>query len=556
LTVARTPAAPVSDRATGRQAALAVTAVALALRLIHLAWIHGHPFYTLAEQWADTDMHQFLAWARHLAAGDWLDRETFRPWFDWQAGIAPPGIWREWYGAHVYYQPPLYPYLLAIGIAVTGSLDVFRVAQAALGAVNCGLIATLAWRVAGPRAAWIAGGAAALYAPFILYDAELLRGTVVMTTHLLMLLALVRWHAGRRAADALLAGSAFGLSWLADPSILLFAPLAMAWMASAAPKREWIALRAPALFAAGAAAALIPLAARNAAVGAPLLSSTTRGPLAFVMGNAPDARPAGAYIPTSTGSILNASGYRMGATMRETLRRYDGHYGALLSKQWDKLTSLWGAYEVPDNPSFYYAARVSPVVGWGLRFLPVAALGLIGLGIALQQARRGMALAALVPLFVLATHGVFLLAHVNSRYRQPLAMAVIMLSGTAAAWAWENPRRRAAGVIAAAAVAALLLPKNPPDGYGYDRPAEYVMVARAFQQRGETGRAISEMKAAAEAARRETPFRRHLPSLLYELGTMQAAAGDRQGAEQSFKAVLAEDPAFEEATQALEDLHR
>ena len=566
---------------SGRKLFLAAAAAGLAARLTHAAFIQGHPFWDLASIWTNSDMHQYLAWAGRLAAGDWLDVDTFRPYFDYQRAIAPPEVWNAWFGQHVYYQPPLYPYLLALALKTAGGTGLFRVAQLALGAVNCGLAALLGARLFGARAGLLAGLACAGYAPFVMYDAEILRGTVVMTTQLMLLLALAGMPGGgggARRTRATAAGGAFGLAYLAEPSILLFLPLALGWMAwvirmDAAPRpvegpgrrasppaagaaaRVAAAAAACGLFLTGAAAALSPLIARNAAVGAPLLSSTTRGPIGFVMGNAPDTHPAGAMVPPSTGLILSRSGYGMLSTMRETLRLYQGSYGPLLRKQWEKLVSVWSAYELPDNPSFYYAARVSPVVRWGLRFLPVAALGLAGLVLALAAARQSPA-AALLPLFLLATHGLFVLAHVNSRYRQPIALALILLAGHAAVTAWRD-RGRAAATVAGVALAALVvLPKGPPEGYGYDRPAEYVLAARLYQDRGAPAEAVAEMTAAIDAARREPPYRGMLPTLLYERGTMQIRAGRRGEAAASFREALAEDPGFAEAREALVELER
>ena len=536
----------------------------LAVRWAHLSFIRDHPFYRLLEVWPDSDMYQFAAWAKHLASGDWLDAETFRPFFSWQEGIATREVWNSWFGAHVYYQPPLYPYLAAAVLAATGSLDTLRLGQAALGALNCGLAAVLASRLYGAAAGWLAGAAAALYAPFILYDAELLRGTVVITTQLLLLSALARGHEGRAhpgwSRSALVAGLSFGISYLADPVIVVFLPLALGWIwwsatmggvkGAALASRAAVGLKAPALFLAGAAMALAPLAARNIAVGAPLLSSTTRGPLAFVMGNAPDANPAGAFIPQSTGAILHRSGYGMGSTISETLRLYQGDYAALRAKQWSKLEALWGAYEIPDNPSFYYAARVSPAVAYGLRFLPVAALGLVGLAVSIRPALRDPAM-ALVPLHLLACNLIFLLAHVVSRYRQPMAMALVLLAGRAVAVAIGGGRVAGFGVPAAAVALLFCLPWAPPAGYAYDRRTEYVLSAELFAQRGQIERAAAEINDLIGRARAEPQLDHDVPGLLYKLGTMQAAAYRHEDAVASFRAALQEDPQYGEAAEAL-----
>lgn len=533
-----------------RRLFIAVTAVAAAVRLAHLAFIAGHPYHEFWSVWKESDMYQYVAWARHLAAGDWLDTATFRAWFAWQAAIAEPATWNAWYGEHVYYQPPLYPYLVAAVLRVTGSLDFFRLLQLMTGALNCGLLALLAERVFTRSAGWLAGLAAAVYAPFILYDAEILRGTVVMTTQLLMLIALVR----RRPAWA---GAAFGVGYLAEPSILLFGPMAIAWIAwtgggAEARTGRWERWKPAAAFAGCAALSLAPLVARNLLVSAPLLSSTTRGPLAFVMGNAPDAQPAGAVIPGSTAAILAKSGYRMGGTIAETLRQYRGRYLPLLEKQLLKLRCLWSAYEVPDNPSFYYAARVSPVIRYGLRFLPVAAFGLVGLGLVLPRIRREPD-AALLVLFLAAAHALFLLAHVVSRYRQLIVIPCLLLGAYALVTAaHEGIRsRRCAGIVAAAAGIALLLPWGPPEGYGYLRIAEYKMASTIYVERGATGRAVEEMRSLIRQVEADPVSTHLLPGAWYQLGLLQTGAGDHAGAAASYREALRADPEFGEAFDAL-----
>ena len=75
-----------------RRLLFAVTLAAAAVRLAHLGFTAGHPYHDFWTLWKESDMFQYVAWARHLAAGDWLDRETFRPWFTWQAGIAQPPV--------------------------------------------------------------------------------------------------------------------------------------------------------------------------------------------------------------------------------------------------------------------------------------------------------------------------------------------------------------------------------------------------------------------------------------------------------------------------------
>ena len=541
---------------------LCVALVALAVRALHVVFIHGHPFWELGAQWPSSDMYQYAAWARHLAAGDWLDRNTFRAWIDWQEAIAPQEVWNSWYGAHVYYQPPLYPYAAAFVLAITRSLDAFRFAQVAIGALNCALVALLAVRLYGRTAGWVAGLAAALYAPWILYDAELLRGTFTLATQALLLLALTTWHwtlpdeaPSKGRLRAALCGVALGVAWLTDPVIISFAPLAALWMLWSCRSRGFggrRAMEALVLFGAGVVVAVMPLLVRNAIVGAPLLSITTRGPLAFVMGNAPDAQPAGATIPPSTPGILRRAGYTMSGTIRETVALYRGQWGGLIAHQWSKLKALWGNFEIPDNPSFYYATHISPALRFGLRFLPAASVGLVGIALSLFASAKGRdPLRALLPLFLVAAMGIFLLAHVVSRYRQPMLLALFPLAGFAVSWALKRGWGARAGAFVAAIVVALILPWGPPPGYGYSRPAEFIMTARIHAQRGEVDEAVAELKDAIDLARREDLFRPAVALLHYETGTIEADAGRTDQAIASYRAALQEDPGFAAAAEAL-----
>ncbi len=535
---------------------------ALAVRTLHVAFIHGHPFWDLGEQWPSSDMYQYAAWARHLAAGDWLDRNTFRAWFDWQEAIASKEVWNSWYGAHVYYQPPLYPYLAASALAVTGSLDAFRCAQVALAAANCAMVALLALRLYGRTAGWVAGLMAALYAPWIFYDAELLRGTVTLASQAALLLGLVAWHRAPEGAGLLalrwraaLCGVALGVSWLADPVIISFAPAAGLWMLWSCRSRGLggrRALEALVLLAAGVVVAVTPLVARNTILGVPPLSNTTRGPLAFVMGNAPDAQPAGATIPQSTPGILSRAGYTMSGTIRETLALHRGRWSVFLGHQWSKLKALWGSFEIPDNPSFYYGARISPAIRFGLRFLPVASLGLVGIALSvIACARSRDPLMALLPLFLVSAMAIFVMAHVVSRYRQPMLLALLPAAGHAVGWSVARGWGARAGTAAGAVLIALLLPWSPPAGYGYNRPAEFIMTARIHAQRGAVDEAVAELERAMDLARREALFRPAVALLHYETGTIEAAAGRTGKAAASYRAALKEDPGFTAAADAL-----
>jgi 4-amino-4-deoxy-L-arabinose transferase-like glycosyltransferase len=132
----------------GASFATVVTSVflaALAVRLLHIWQIREAPFFSVLMG----DAQAYDAWAQRLAGGDWLGHEIF-------------------------YQAPLYPYLLGVIYALAGrDLLIVRVCQALIGSASCMLLALTARRLFSPQAALTAGLLMALYAPAIFFDSLL-----------------------------------------------------------------------------------------------------------------------------------------------------------------------------------------------------------------------------------------------------------------------------------------------------------------------------------------------------------------------------------------------
>src|SRR5215813_7619925 len=88
-----------------QKAAVAIFAVALTLRLIHVWQIRHSPFFTVLIG----DARGYDEWAQRIAGGDWI-------------------------GHDVFYQAPLYPYFLGIVYTIAGrNLLIVRLCQAAIG---------------------------------------------------------------------------------------------------------------------------------------------------------------------------------------------------------------------------------------------------------------------------------------------------------------------------------------------------------------------------------------------------------------------------------------
>ena len=132
-------------RHAGRWSGWSVSALSRsAIRLICLFELRGSPFVSVLIG----DSLQYDTWARQIASGDWLGHEVF-------------------------YQSPLYPYLLA-ALYRTG-LDTFgiRLLQATVGAASCAILAMAGRRFFHQRAGLVAGALLAIYPPAIFYDMQI-----------------------------------------------------------------------------------------------------------------------------------------------------------------------------------------------------------------------------------------------------------------------------------------------------------------------------------------------------------------------------------------------
>jgi tetratricopeptide (TPR) repeat protein len=198
--------------------ALWIFLTALAVRLVHVWQMRASPFFAVLLG----DSRGYDEWARRIAGGEWI-------------------------GTDVFYQAPLYPYMLGVIYAVAGHhLLLVRIVQAVIGAASCALLALAAERlltgrgdqaqrpsevVDGRRAGIAAGMMLALYAPAIFFDA-LIQKSVLDVFFLCVGLYLiaeitVRDRRDRRLWFAL--GVAIGALALTRENALVFIVVIIAW---------------------------------------------------------------------------------------------------------------------------------------------------------------------------------------------------------------------------------------------------------------------------------------------------------------------------------------
>ena len=249
-----------------------VAAVALGVRLLYLIEIRASPWFDFLH----LDPRYYYDWGLRIAGGDWLGKEVFE-------------------------QSPLYPYLLGIYFILFGhDLLLLRLIQFALGAGTAVLTCLLGRKLFGRTAGLVAGLGAALYAPFLFYEGQVMKEFL---TPLFSVAALLLIYRGRESAKGsfpslALAGLCIGLGTLVRDNFLILLPLLALYLLLSPgitiPGARLRLLHAATLVA-GALIALLPVAWRNHHVASEWVLTTSGGGEVFYIGNGPFAN--GAYLP-------------------------------------------------------------------------------------------------------------------------------------------------------------------------------------------------------------------------------------------------------------------
>lgn len=424
-----------------------VFAVALALRLLHLWCIRDMPFV----ETPIVDAKAYDEWGQRIAAGDW-------------------------WGSEVFYQAPLYPYFLGLLYAVFGhDLVLVHVAQMAMGAAACVLLALAAFALFADRATALCTGLCmAVYPPAIFFDGLIGKPGLGLLLTSALLWVLLRQQNVLRPWELAGAGALLGLLCLTRENALALVPAVGLWIVwrfrALGPAR---AARAGAVFALGLAAVLLPVGLRNLAVGDTFALTTSQMGPNFYIGNNPEAT--GLYAPLLPGRqtpVYEASDAELLAERalgRELTRGEVSDYwlerglafvreepGAWLGLLARKTLLTWGAFEVPDVEDIYVYGDWSPIVRFGLPALHfgwVAAWAAAGAVFAWPR-RRDWALIAWLALVYTASVALFM---TFARFRYPLVPLLMPLVGLGVARAGRAVASRTWGELLAPATAFVLV---------------------------------------------------------------------------------------------------
>jgi len=384
-------------------------------------------------------------------------------------------------------ESPLYPYVVLPAIYLLAGADVFaaRVIQAALACLTVILIYLLTQRLFGRRAGVIAGAIAAIYAPFVIYDCELLSEWLLNLLCVASVLYLVHLRRGEKFTprQMLLCGVLIGAACATKPTILAFLPFACLWLAGGCRvrKESWVK---PCLYIAlGVALVILPFVLRSYIVSGELVPVRGNSGIMFLMGNNPTATGAFAYPTGETGRKFRmlTQGKSQAEADRIAFRlafQFIRENPAQFLRLWfRKLLMFLSPEEIGNNISVRYFRDASflrlPVF---LSFGMVLPLVVAGMVLALRQLRRMW----LLPAFVLIQMLVIVSFIVVGRYRLVVVPFLIVLGGAAAdriIAMFESKKFRLAGA-ACAAVVALMIAINSRELYRSLYPFAMKLVGR------------------------------------------------------------------------------
>jgi tetratricopeptide (TPR) repeat protein len=500
-----------------------IFALALGVRLIHMWQIRSAPFFSLLLG----DSRGYDEWARRLAAGDWI-------------------------GHDVFYQAPLYPYLLGLIYAVAGRhLVLVRIVQAVLGSASCVFLALAARRIFSDRVGIAAGAMLALYAPAIFFD-----GLIQKSTLDVFLICVALWILAKNAEDlrSLLAlGITMGLLALTRENAMVLIAVVAVW--ALVVHRA----RAAAVFVMGVAIVLVPVAARNAYVGGGFYVTTSQAGPNFYIGN--NAHADGTYQSLRFGrgapeyerqDATELAELELGRTLTPAevsaywtdraladITAAPGRWARLLIR---KFALLWNAAEAVDTESQESHAEYS---------LPLRVLGSVGhFGVLVPLAVFGMLIAWRDPskrstlrlLFaLLAAYAASVIAfYVFARYRYPLVPLLMIFAAAGivaipdAIRSRSMPRSAWAVVLVAAFVNWPLLSKD---------------LMRAVTETN-TGAALQAERRFGDAEahyRKAIALRPDYAPAYSNLGTALRAEGRRSDAVDAYDRAIALQPDFADA---------
>ncbi len=413
-------------------------------------------------------------------------------------------------------QGPLYPYLLAVVLAITDGHHLMLYIQMVLGCAAIALIYLTARRGGGLLAGIVAGVLVLGYGPLVAIEGKLLTESLATFLSLLVAYGLVRQVDRIHWSWIVVTGVALGAASALRPSFLLAMPLAAGWIYL----RHWLLRRRAAVPAialwAIAGATIAPFTYQNIQAEGQFIPLSSAGGITFFLGNNPAAAGTLSYGGVISGGVSTQN--------EEQLSRAESVLGRKLTSSeastfwykrglvfisrhptwwawimWRKFRLFFSSLEIANVYTIYVERSVIPVLrALAMPFGVIGALGVVGMVLTLRKPHTHA-------LLVLLGVGFFtcMAFYTSSRFRMPMVPLIAVLGG----WGverviglWREKRSRATLLsLGSAIVLAVLMlwpvRANIPSPILFGRRNLAQMLARS----GEPERAIEILRPQLDA---------------------------------------------------------
>ncbi|RKX29679.1 MAG: hypothetical protein DRP47_01165 [Candidatus Zixiibacteriota bacterium] len=452
-----------------------------------------------------------------------------------------------------YYRAPLYPYLLAILMRITGgSLYGVRFLQILLASFLPLLVFGLGLRLFNRKVAFWAAAIAVFYPTFLYYDITLLiTSSMVLLTVLFIRQLYVCRDNPLRLTSFALAGLLLGLAGLARPNILLAGPALIIWFwLVLLPQLGWRrTLIRYALLGIVSLVVILPVTVRNYVVSDDAVFIAWQGGFNFYLGNNREATGWSATVPGIDPSWQG--GYRDAIAIAEhnqrrtlkksevsdfwynlTLKEIRTDPSNFLSLQLKKLRLFFNGYEIPNNQDIYFSRQFGPLLSLFLSdrliYWPyglLAPLAFLGFLFSLRQWRKFLLVYLVFGAWVLSLQLFFVCA----RYRQPLIPLMLLFAVYALVRIAELVRHRDVRNLTLAGVFGVLLIVESNHDLVHLAPERVeaenrLMLGNAYLEQDNQIRAMKEFRLALEADSSFAPGYNNLGMLLARRGSSFEAA--------------------------------
>ncbi len=370
--------------------------------------------------------------------------------YQWAERLAAKGF----YETEVFFRAPLYPYLLGFIYWLGGRIFTMRLVQLILGSFTPLLIYLLGKQLFNNKTASRVAVLSLFYPYFIFMEGELLIGGLLVALDLLLIILSI--HALRNDRPYLWAGVGvlMGLSAIARPNILFFAPALFVYLffhqRKKVPLRQRIKVLAN--LTAGCCLIVFSVTLHNYLVGNDFTLIAFQGGMSFYMGNNPLSDGQTAMIPGlktewqgTFDEHIKVAERELGHKLKPSEvsrfwyakgRRYLWNNPAQAFKLYlRKFLLLINRYENSNNKTLAFVTRFTSLLNrlplsLGL-FLPFALLRI-------GQFGRQSPAERLVTIFVLSYSVTILLFFIYTRLRLPLIPFVLILTGSYFHHNWQS----------------------------------------------------------------------------------------------------------------------